>query len=160
MGPHDKAMRKLTSGFFGYECHSDKTGNIRYFKFIFPFFKREVIVPQAPAFASVDCWKAECSGCGKQHLLFDNRFHGYDALFCKQEDAEGYEPHFRKVKMGGGKPAKLEVEVAHDSSPAQMREENGECVDDAVLSNAFGWICVRRIDVQGRRRIVMDYETA
>ena len=55
---------------------------------------------------------------------------------------------------------KLEMEVAHDPTPAQIRQEIGELVDDVTCSNAFGWICVRRVDEKGRRRIVLDYETA
>ena len=160
MEPHDEAMRRLTSSFIGFECHRDKAGNFRYYKLIFPFFKKEVVVPEAPAFVSVECWKAECSRCGKQHLLFDNRFYGYDGVFCRNEESVSYKPHFKKVIMQKSEPVKLEIEVAHDPSPEQIREETGEDIDAAAISNAFGWICVRRIDKQGKRKIVLDYETA
>lgn len=158
--PHDEAMKELTSGFWGYECHRDKAGNFRYYKLLFPFFKKEVKVPEAPIFASVECWQAECCRCGKKHVLFDNRIHGYDGIFCRQEETLAYEPHFKKLRLQHGEPMKLEMEVAHDPTPAQIRQEIGELVDDVTCSNAFGWICVRRVDEKGRRRIVLDYETA
>lgn len=160
MKPHDEAMKKLTSGFWGYEIHRDKEGNFHYYKTVFPFFKKEIPVPEAPAFAEVTCWMAECSKCGKRYLLFDNRYHGYDGVFCRQEEILDYDPHFRKEKMAETLPVKLEVEVAYDPSPEQMREEIGEVDDVSVFSNAFSWICVRYIDKQGKRKIVLDYETA
>ena len=160
MEPYDKAMRELTSGFLGYECKRDKMGNTHFYKLIFPFFRREIKVPPAPAFSGVVCWKTECSRCGSQRLLFDNRIHGYDGVFCRQEDLLSYEPHFRRVKPREEMPMKLEIEVAHDPSPEQIREEIGEAADEAACSNAFGWICVRCADARGKRKILLDYETA
>ena len=96
----------------------------------------------------------------KKHVLFDNRIHGYDGVFCRQEETLAYKPHFKKLRLQNGEPMKLEMEVAHDPAPTQIRQEIGELVDDATCSNAFGWICVRRVDEKDRRRIVLDYETA
>ena len=160
MEPHEKALDKLCSGWLGWGGTVDKNGTVHHWKYVAPFIKKKVIVPERPSFAGVVSMQVECSCCGKVHTIFDNRIHGYDGVFCNAGEDLAYQPHYQKRSTRDGLPRKIEVVTENDETLKEFRENTDINCDEASYSNAFGWICVYVIDAKGKKSKILDFETA
>ena len=160
MESYENALRKLGSGWFGWGGTVDKDGIVHQWKYIAPFIKKEVSVPETPAFANVTSIRAECSCCGIMHTVFDNRIHGYDGVFCSKSADLTYVPHYKKRETRDKLPRKIEIVTENDETIEAFRENTAIECDEASYSNAFGWICVYAIDEKGKKSKVLDFETA
>ena len=113
---YEKALRKLGSGWFGWGGTVDKDGTVHHWKYITPFIKKEVFVPDAPAFANVTSIQVECSRCGRMHIIFDNRMHSYDGVFCNENMDLRYLPYYEKRITRDKLPRKIEIVTENDET--------------------------------------------
>jgi len=160
MESYEKALKKLGSGWFGWGGTVDENGKVHHWKYIAPFIKKEVFVPEAPAFANVTSIRVDCSRCGRMHLIFDNRIHGYDGVFCSESADLTYVPYYKKRETRDKLPRKIEIVTENDETIEVFRKNTGINCDEVAYSNAFGWICVYDIDEKGKKSKILDCETA
>ncbi len=118
----------------------------------------EYFPPEEPMdITSVTVIKAVCSHCGKEHLIFDSRYHGYDALFTPVTEKDAaYQPSFRKKNRS---PLRLFVEIENLPSLEEFVREFGP-IGEAEYAGAYSWIWLTTITEKGKRRILWEYETA
>ena len=119
---------------------SDADGTVHIYRRRFGLFRHEIILPERPSFADITVIKAICAECSTEHLLFDNRLHGYDAL-TEQETIPYTVTLYRPMTK---KPYIIWIQLEWDDDP-----------DD------FGWIGIGvSSSVNGKMRRVFDAETA
>lgn len=119
---------------------SDADGTVHTYRRRFGLFRQEIILPDRPLFADVTVIKALCADCGTEHLLFDNRLHGHDAL-SETETIPYPVTLYRPLVQ---KPHIVWMRLEWDDDP--------EC---------FGWIGIAvSSSVNGKRRWVFEAETA
>lgn len=153
--PYEKACKKLACGIWGATVTVDETGKQHHLKLMTPFglkgWKKEIILPPAPIGSQIAVVKCKCLQCGKEHIVFDSRYHGYDGIFHdSSKDIMDYVPSFRQLR----KKCKLEVNVSNDPIT-----ELADCsMDD--YSNGFDWINIYAVSETGKKSTVFGYETA
>ncbi len=119
---------------------SDADGTVHIYRRRFGLFRQEIVLPQRPSFADITVIKAVCADCGTEHLLFDNRLHGYDA--SSEDETMSYKVTLYRPMLQ--KPHIVWVQLEWDDDP-----EN------------FGWIGIAvSASVKGQRRWVFEAETA
>lgn len=124
---------------------------------ILGIFKKPITFPEAPVFMQFDVIKAICPKCQKEIVIFDSRHHGYDGMISDDEEMKKYILHF---KQKGTEPCKIEVTVENEPSlEAFQKITNHDCSFE-FYSNAFCSISIRRIDINGKKRLLFDFETA
>ena len=151
---------KVFRGSYASMCTRDNDGRLRHWKIVFPEIKIEVFPPEMPSFATVVSWRARCSGCGAQHLIFDNRYHGYDGAFCGDGANLDYEPNYVQRMTRDKTPRRVEITTENDATLEQFRENTGIDCDCDAYSNGFGWISISSVDSKGKKTKLLDYETA
>lgn len=124
--------------------------------------KEEVIIPPEPACATVYSIKVKCSKCGKEYIIFDNRFHGYDGLFGSEtsEETKNYTPQYKQKKRRDNAPVKVQIKVENVLTLEVFRDSTGIECSYEDYTNAYSWIIVYTIDGFGKKRKIIDYETA
>lgn len=140
----------------------DENGVLHDEREVAPGVYREAVIPPAPFFSTVKVYKALCASCGVEHLLFDNRYHGYDGMTAQGQSEEllSYQPHFRQIKRRDGEAVGLLVKAENDETYLQFCENTALGFTEAQYADAFSWICVYTVDTAGKKRKVLDIETA
>ena len=151
---------RVYRGSYASMCTQDKDGKLRHWKIVFPEIRIEVFSPEMPSFAAVVSWKSRCSACGAEYLIFDNRFYGYDGVFCGEGTNPDYEPHYVQRITRDKTPRRVEITTENDGTLEQFRENTGIDCDYDAYSNGFGWISISAIDEKGKRTKLLDYESA
>ncbi len=144
-----------------WNCRRDENGDLHYYEVKSGVWE-EFELPEMPSFATAESYKAICSECGKEFLLFDNRFHGYDAVLASEglsRDLE-YKPTYAQKKFKDGKPRRIKFEVENFDTLEDFCEDLGEEYDEATYSNSFSWIWVYAIDENDKKSKIFEYETA
>ncbi len=141
----------------------DDDGNVHYWKLYEPFkgldgAHEEIIVPEQPYFSGVMVIKIKCSVCGKEHIIFDNRLHGYDGMISEEtKETMEYEPHFRaKCKD----IVSLAIKVENNESFEEFNEDCDLGFTPEQYSNAFSWLVIYKIDQKGKKTKILDLECA
>lgn len=124
--------------------------------------EENVIVPPKPACASVYVIRAKCSECGNEYVIFDNRCHGYDGKFANEADEEvlNYIPYFKKKRRRDNLPVQVIVGVEHDPDIEDFKKATGIDCSFEDCTEAFTWIRLYTIDSSGKKRKILDLETA
>jgi len=111
---------------------------------------------------STEIVKVKCAECGKEYILFDSRFHGYDATIpereCKYDDREY---PFEPVKWRGDKDgiSIITVIIQSDDSLEDF-VENAYETDEETYSNSFGWITIKAVNIKTKaKKVLLDMET-
>lgn len=151
---------KVFRGSYASECTYDDDGKLRHWKWVFPGIKIEVFPPEMPSFSMVVSWRARCSQCGAEHLIFDNRFHGYDGVFCSDGENRDYVPHYVPRSTRDKSPRRVEITTENDATLAQFQENTGIDCDYDAYSNGFGWISIHAVDEKGKKTKLLDHESA
>ena len=151
---------KVFRGSYASECTYDDDGKLRHWKWVFPGIKIEVFPPEMPSFSLVVSWRARCSKCGAEHLIFDNQFHGYDGVFCTGQETCDYLPHYVQRAFRDKEPRRIEITTENDPTLEEFRENTGIQCEQGPYSNAFGWISAVAVDEKGKKTKLFDYETA
>ena len=160
LADYEKANEKIFRRSWAIKGTVDENGVHHTWRYLAPGIRVEVFPPEVPVFASLVCWKLRCSGCGKEHLIFDNRFHGYDGAFCSEDADRDYQPRFRQRVFRDGLPRRIEITTENDRTIEEFRENTGMDCNFDTWSNAFGWIGVDALDSRGKRTRILESETA
>ena len=155
-----EAEEKAFRGSYASMCTKDADGKLRHWRFVFPGIRIEVFPPEMPSFANVISWYARCSKCGAEHLLFDSRMHGYDGVFCGEDENLDYVPHYVQRSTRDKVPRRIEITTENDETLEQFRENTGIDCDEDAYSNGFGWISITMVDDKGKKTKVLDHESA
>ena len=106
--------------------------------------------------------KVKCAKCGKEYILFDSRFHGYDAIIPEREckyDGVVYDfaPIIWKKDQDG--LATFTVKIQNDDSLEDFIENAYE-TDEETYSNSFGWIIIKAVNIKTKaKKTIIDIET-
>ena len=106
--------------------------------------------------------KVKCAECGKEYILFDSRFHGYDATIperkCKYDGVVyDFAPIVWKKNKDG--LATFTVKIQNDDSLEDFIENAYE-TDEETYSNSFGWITIKAVNIKTKaKKILLDMET-
>ena len=110
---------------------------------------------------STEIVKVKCTECGKEYVLFDSRFHGYDATIPEREskyDSVVYDfaPIVWKKDKDG--IATVTVKIQNDDSLEDFIENAYE-TDEETYSNSFGWIMVKATNNKTKaKKVLLDME--
>ena len=111
---------------------------------------------------STEIVKVKCAECGKEYVLFDSHFHGYDAIIPEREskyDSVVYDfaPIIWKKDQDG--LATVTVKIQNDDSLEDFIENAYE-TDKETYSNSFGWITIKTVNIKTKaKKILLDMET-
>jgi hypothetical protein len=107
--------------------------------------------------------KVKCTSCGKEHILFDSRFHGYDGVMPERQstyDNEEYEFISIKWKNDEEGIATFSIRIENDESYEDF-VENAFDTDLETYSNAFGWILIESNNIKtGVKKTILNEETS
>ena len=102
--------------------------------------------------------KIKCQHCGAEHLVFDSRYHGYDGITGNHtEEKVLYQPHFRSK---GTEAVGIEIKIENDPSIESFQENTGLSFAEEQYSEAFSWIKIYAVKQNGKKHVILDYETA
>lgn len=124
---------------------------------ILGIFKKYITFPKPPIFIDFNILKAICSQCNQEITLFDSRFHGYDGMISTDTEAKEYIPHFKLIN---NKLYSIKIEIENENDLESFVEVTGEECSSEFYSNAFGWIRISGIDVNGKKTILLELEIA
>ena len=111
---------------------------------------------------STEIVKVKCAKCGKEYVLFDSRFHGYDATIPEREskyDSLTYD--FAPITWTKDKDglATFTVKIQNDDSLEDFIENAYE-TDEETYSNSFGWIIIKAVNIKTKaKKVLLDMET-
>jgi len=107
--------------------------------------------------------KIKCAKCGKEHLAFDGRIHGYDAFVDMPVPSDGAEIEFERWRFKSSKNNVfgIEIHIFNQYSFEEFCEENDGCSEED-FSNAFGDITVyaKIKELNDKKVIIFSKETA
>ena len=157
---YEEEFSKIFKGSWDYTITRDDNGKLHHWRLYTPLglygFKKEVFPPQEPFFAFIKIVKVKCSHCQKEHILFDNRIHGYDGVFNKNtEDIMNYHSLFKQKYDN----VRIEIKIENDPSLDVFIENTGIECNENQYSNAYGWISICAINHSKKRKIVYECET-
>ena len=142
---------------------TDENGQKHYWRLFQPLkgldgAHQEIIVPKCPFFMGISVLKATCAACGKEHLLFDNRIHGYDGMTGEHtREVLEYVPSFKlKCKTA----VSLEIKVENDASLEVFEENTALGFTEEQYSDSFSWMVIYKTDEKGKKTKIFDTETA
>lgn len=135
----------------------DSNGNPYQYIRILGIFKKHITFPQIPVFMGVNVVKAICSHCQREILLFDSRYHGYDAMISDNKEVKKYIPVF---KQRGNIAYGIEVTIENEPSLQAFTEALNEHCSYAFYSNSFHCIRLSGLDRNGKKKLLYAFETA
>lgn len=146
----------------GYGCSItvDENGTRHFWKILSPdkSKKEEVYLPPKPLYAGIVVIKAKCESCGREHILFDNRFHGYDGMTSdKTADVLAHKLFFKQKSK---QSFSVTIKVENAPSLEDFNYQSETYFDEKQYSNAFSWIVIYRTNNFGVKKKLFDYETA
>ncbi|MBQ8742201.1 MAG: hypothetical protein IJZ03_09125 [Clostridia bacterium] len=163
--PYYDALHEMFSGGLS-TCTRDEDGTLHHWKLYeqyepgkgFVRRREEVFLPDRPYFSGIVVIKSKCIKCEKEYLLFDSRMHGYDGMTNEKDQATiEYEPHF---KLKCKEAVSLEVKVENDESLEKFQDNTDLGFTEEQFSDAFSWIIIYRINNNGKKAKIFDWETA
>lgn len=159
---------KLINGRFDYgnvEQYSDQDGNrfiVR--KNLFGKVIDKAKLNDMPRYSETNIIKIICNHCGKEHIIFDNRIHGYDAFIDNNDNFSynGIEFAQKKFKGSNNNLLEIEIKIYNDLSFEQFCSQISKEATIEEHSNAFSDITIygNVIDLNYKRVTVFSEETA
>ncbi|MGN1040007.1 MAG: hypothetical protein ACI4QL_01100 [Candidatus Fimimonas sp.] len=106
--------------------------------------------------------KVKCAECGKEYVLFDSRFHGYNAVIAERESTyDGVTYDFAPVSWAKDKEgvATISVRILNDDCLEDFFENAYE-TDEETYSNSFCWITIKAVNTKTKaKKTLIDMET-
>ena len=111
---------------------------------------------------STEIVKVKCAKCGNEYVLFDSRFHGYDATIPEREcKYDGVVYDFAPIVWKKDKDglATFIVKIQNDDRLDDFIENAYE-TDEETYSNSFGWITIKAVNIKTKaKKTIIDIET-
>jgi len=118
---YDAAVKEELGSWRSVYAESDEASIVHWYKRKFLFGKKEVFPPEEPDFLKIELYKAKCTECGKEILLFDNRFIGQNALKKGEDiDLENYAPTMETIAHQA--EVRITYEIDEEDSPEEFSE--------------------------------------
>ena len=117
------------------------------------------LLPPPPCYMDVLALRGTCWGCGKTHLIYDNRVHGFDALMGEYTgEAMAWQPQWKEIDLQAlevPEDARIRVDIPADaeSSMEEMYEFIPGFTPD-MACEAFGYLEAWS-DVDGKRDAIL-----
>ena len=99
--------------------------------------------------------KVECSECGRQLVIYDSRYHGYDAIVTKNQISTGCKKY--QYRLLQKKSMEVEIKIRNDLTYDEFCEESEEN-SIKEFSNAFSSIEIYGI-LDGKKKKYFERET-
>ena len=112
-------------------------------------------IKDLPVFNTRQIVKARCSQCGLEFVIFDSRYHGYNALTENKQEIKDNELTIQLVWTKN--PKEIVVDIRSTLSYEEFVEDFGEDIEK--YSNAFESIDIY-ITTNGRKKSFFEEETA
>lgn len=124
-------------------------------------FPHEIMLPERPFFADFARISVCCEKCGKETVLFDNRFHGYNGAVCGSDAPPDYTP-LMKQKFARQNPARRIRIVLTCTVPEEEFAEimGAESASQNLYSECFTEIAILSETAPGKYRAFFSEETA
>lgn len=100
--------------------------------------------------------KVECSECGSQSVIYDSRYHGYDAIVTKEQLSIVHKKY--QYRLLQKKSMEVEIKIRNDLTYDEYCEEAEESSTEE-FSNAFSSIEIYGIK-DGKKKKYFESETA
>lgn len=100
--------------------------------------------------------KVECGECGRQLVIYDSRYHGYDAIVTKNQFSTGCKKY--QYRLLQKKSMEVEIKIRNDLTYDEFCEESEEN-SIKEFSNAFSSIEIYGIK-DGKKKKYFERETA
>lgn len=147
------------------EQYSDQKGNIFIVrKNLFGKIIDKEKLLDMPRYSKVNIIKIVCSQCQKEHLLYDNRLHGYDSFIDGIKSCTNEKIEFKQQKFKGSISNLLEIKIRiyNDFSLEEFSSEVNPDITIEEYSNAYSDITIfgNIIDIDDKNVIVFSEETA
>lgn len=160
--PYCEAMAEVRSG-QNVIGSRDENGNFHYWKLLEPQkgsdgAREEILVPRCPFFAGIAVIKAQCASCGKEHVIFDSRRHGYDGMTGEKTAEEiNYKPSFQ---LKNKTAVSLTLKIENDASFEEFNENCDLGFTPEQYADAFSWLTIYKTSENGKKTKIFDWETA
>ncbi len=161
--PHYDALAEIYDGNIPTARTWDENGKRHDWRLLEPLkglegAREEIIVPERPYFSGITVISVKCTACGKEHLIFDCRIHGYDGMTTEvTKETEEYVPHLRlKCKD----IVSLTLKIENSESFEEFTKDCDLGFTPEQYSNAFSWLMIYKIDKKGKKTKIFDLETA
>lgn len=151
-------LRKRFDRFGEFETYLDPETNINYLvkRNIFEKIKDKIPVSELPDFENVHIIKTKCADCGNEIVLFDSRYHGYNAVVGNiSESKRDVQYEYSQLT---NERCQAEIQIIHDIEYDEFIEEFGENLS-TEYSSAFGYITIYAIDEKARKHRLFEEET-
>ena len=161
--PYNDALMQIYCSNYARTTTKDEDGKVHYWRLYEPSKglegkHEEIIVPERPVFSGIAVIKIKCADCGREYVIFDSRIHGYDGMTGEEDkEAMGYVPHF---KLKCKEAVSLSIKIENDESFDEFQENTDLGFTEEQYSDAFGWILVYKVDENGKKVKIFDWETA
>lgn len=153
-----KAYEKRFSKWSHIENYTDPITQIRYLvvRNTFGRIIDKIPISEIQAIKRTYIIKVECSECGRQNVIYDSRYHGYDASATKEQlSIECKEYQYRLLQK---KSMEVEIKIRNDLTYDEYCEEVEES-STKEYSNAFSSIEIYGIK-DGKKKKYFERETA
>lgn len=117
------------------------------------------LIPPPPCYMDVLALRGTCRSCGKTHLIYDNRVHGFDALMGEYTgEAMAWQPQWKEIDLQAlevPEDARIRVDIPDDAQERmdEMREFIPGFTPE-MACEAFGYLEVWS-DVDGKRDAIL-----
>lgn len=154
---YKKALESQLGRLCSFEGTVDADGIAHYYKRGLFGRRKEIILPPAPLNMNTTVIRAQCTDCKKALILFDSRYHGYDAVISQNtQDEKAYHPQFERTSPNA---SEILIRIRNDLSYNEYCE-TVEREKHADYPNAFSRITIYRMGKNGRKHMAFDIETA
>lgn len=102
--------------------------------------------------------KIKCNECGAERVIFDERYHGYNAV--ASEDRSGAVERQDNFALVCDDAVAVQVKVENDATLDEFNENTGLDFSEDQYANAFSWITIYKLNDKGKATIIFDEETA
>lgn len=140
------------------ERYIDPDTKAKYFVKRNIFGKIKIKIPESELdnFGSARIVKAVCTSCKREIILFDSRYHGYDAVVGNKQNLDKNRQY--QYREMANQIMQLEIELLQDIPYDEFLDEFGlELAEN--YSNAFSYITIYGLDEKGRRHRLFEEET-
>ena len=156
--------KQLIKFFSKYNSFTTTTENgVRYLCGLKGIFSNKVVDKmESKSFDCTEIIKVKCAHCGKEFILFDSRFHGYDAVIPERDNKyDNVEYLFKQIKWKNDEDgiATFSIKIDNDDTLEEFINNAYE-TDLETYSNSFGSIIINAKNVKtNTKKTIVNLET-
>ena len=161
--PKTDELKQLEKKYWEYSRFSKRGYNVglcndghwyAYRKNIFGFPKDKLNIDLIMMRDNTDVFRGRCTTCGKEFVIFDSRYHGYNSMAATVEEKEK-KYNFKQIR--NAKDTGILVEIIYEDTYEKFLESYPNA-DMDMYSNAFSWIEISTVDEGKKSKIIFTEE--